>query len=466
MDGDRPDDERRDAALEVPLGPVGGGSDGRRRAVVVLSAGVAIVAVAFALAALPPKDRPAPSDETALLGVPLPAFLPSPSRPIPSPSAPGPRPSSSRHEALPQLANEALAHAPNPVLVERLGDDARLVAWNPGDPLRVVRTFRNAFTAETQYAYVSPDGASLVVATFEAGDTEAQDIARLLTNDGRVVWESDGITTSGGIVWSSDSRKVALLGGHGTWWVVTLDATGTALSQRIDVGDKHAAAPTLSPGALPSTTPSSSRAALVPVGFSADGRWLYGAPFPGYGGSTRPTIRVSIPGGIVEPISGAAIGGPARIGRVDGLGGLDPRTGRAIRWGPSASVPGGPPILEVTKPDGSIAYRVEVRIVLGAAWEATGELVILEADGFPYPTRLRLLPIAPDGTIGRPILSTGSVAWGGLLGVRNGFAAMALETRQPTDGRQLVMVDLADGKAAGLTLPADTGGLVGSGLLP
>ena len=92
MDGDRPDDERRDAALEVPLGPVGGGPDGRRRAVVVLSAGVAIVAVAFALAALPPKDRPAPSDETALLGVPQPAFLPSPSRPIPSPSAPGPRP--------------------------------------------------------------------------------------------------------------------------------------------------------------------------------------------------------------------------------------------------------------------------------------------------------------------------------------------------------------------------------------
>ena len=150
----------------------------------------------------------------------------------------------------------------------------------------------------------------------------------------------------------------------------------------------------------------------------------------------------------------------------DGLHGIDPATGRTIRWGPNASIPGGPPTVEVTDANGAVAYRIETGVVLGAAWQAGGDLLILEADGFPFPTRLRLLPIAPDGTLGAPVLSTGSVAWGGLLGVRDGYAALAIGTRQPTDSTQLVMVDLVSGTASGMTLPAAEMEILGASLLP
>jgi hypothetical protein len=204
----------------------------------------------------------------------------------------------------------------------------------------------------------------------------------------------------------------------------------------------------------------------MPVAFSADGLTLYGAPVAGRSGSVRPTVRVTIASGAVEAISSATTRGPTRIGLGDGRGGLDPTTGRAIRWGSNASIPGGPPTLEVIETDGSLAYRVEVGVVLGANWEASGQLLILAADGFPFPTQLRLLRVASDGTVGDPVLTTGSVAWGELLGARDGFAVLALATRQPTETTQLVVVNLADTRAAGLTLPPDQGRILGAGLLP
>ena len=451
MDGDRPDRDRGDGTLEVPLTPVGGGSAGRRRAGAVLSASVAIVAVAIVLAALPTRSKP-PSNSRS--GLPF---------PIASLSAASPRATSSRREVLPALTNEAFAGAPNPVLVERQGDEARLHAWNPGDELRVVRTFPGAFTGESQFAFISPDAQSIVVASF-GGGTDAVDDARLLTGDGRVAWQSGGIATIRGVVWSSDSRMLVVGGASGAWIVVTIGARGTAEEQRIVVTDAHRAS--ARPSSAPSPPPSGDSSSLVPVAFSADGRWIYGAPVSGSSGSLRPTVRVSVSKGSVEAISRASTGGPDRIGPGDGRGGLDPVTGRAIRWGINASIPGGPPTVEVTEADGSLAYRVEVGVVLGANWEADGDLLILAADGYPFPTQLRLLQVAPDGAVGPTVLSTGSVAWGELIGVRDGFAVLALATRQPDDMTQLVVVNLADKRATGITLPTDHGGILGAGLLP
>jgi hypothetical protein len=462
MDGDRPGGERGDGTLDVALGPVDGGGAGRRRAGAVLSASVAIVAVAIVLAALPATLEPSSNGNPGQQAV-LPSISGSPS-PMASLSSGSPQATSSRREVLPALANEAFAGAPNPVLVERQGDEARLHAWNTGDQLRVVRTFPGAFTGESQFAFVSPDAQSIVVASFGGGGADGADSARLLTGDGRVAWESGGITTIRGVVWSSDSRKLVVGGASGAWIVVTIGARGTAEEQRIVVTDARPA-PTITSSA-PSPSPSDASSSLVPVAFSADGRWIYGAPVSGTSGSLRPTVRVSIPKGTVEAIARASISGPDRIGPGDGRGGLDPVTGRAIRWGLNASIPGGPPTVEVTEGDGSVAYRVEVGVVLGASWEADGDLLILAADGYPFPTQLRLLQIAPDGAVGPTVLSTGSVASGELIGVRDGFAVLALATRQPDDLTQLVVVNLADKKATGVTLPADHGGILGAGLLP
>jgi hypothetical protein len=465
MHGEWPDDDPRDAALDVPLEPVAAEDGGRRRAGVVLAAAVAVVAVGVALAAVPKEAGPSTADSPAQ-GVARPAAVASASGQRPSQSNPGPQPSSRRQETLLALSNKPLAGAPNPVLVERHGNDARLLAWDPGEPLRTIRTFSNAFTGEAQYPVLSPDAASLVIATVHSDSAEAVDTARLLTGNGRVAWEGDGIMSVRGIIWSIDSRKVVLDGAPGTWWVVAIDAEGRAKSQRIVLDDGTEADPTSAPAVRPSATPSAARLELAPVGFSVDGRWVYGAAVSTAGGTLAPSVRVSIPAGTIESISGYPSSGPARLATDGGFRGIDPTSGRAIRWGPNASTPGGPPTLEVTEADGSLAYRVETDVVLGTAWEATGDLLILEADGYPFPKKLRLLQVAPDGTVGPPVLSTESVAWGGLLGARDGFAVLALATQRPTDGSQLVVIDLADGKAAGLTLPIDQMDILGASILP
>ena len=457
--GDEPlHDERRDLALDVPLGPVEGEPGGRRRAGLVLTVAVGVVTVAIALAALPKETGP-----STAIAVPVPSGQVSSPTPTTTPT---PRPSSRRQEALLPLANKPLGGAPNPVLVERLGNDARLLAWNPGDPLRPIRTFANAFTADSQLAVLSPDAASLVVATVNPDSSKAIDTVRLLTGTGHVAWTGDRIMTVRGVIWSIDSREVAFAGERGTWWVVAIDTDGTAKGQRIALGGGAGAGTAPAPAASSSPTPSELPVQLVPVGFSVDGRWLYGAPLSMDGGTVGPTVRVSIPSGTAESISGYPSSGPERLATDDGFRGTDPTSGRAVRWGPNASTPGGPPTVEVTEADGSLAYRIETDVVMGTAWESNGDLLVLEANGYPFPTRLRLLQISPDGTVGPPILSTDSVAWGGLLGARHGFAVLALATQRPNDGSQLVVVDLADGTAAGLTIPTDQMQILGGGLLP
>jgi hypothetical protein len=454
--------EREDGALDVPITPVAGGASERRRAKVVLSASIAVVGVAIALAVLPPKAR-APAADTSS-DVAQSAASASPSGPLASPTTPRPTSSSSRREALLALANEPLPGAPNPLVLERRGNDAQLVAWNPGQPLRTVRTFQAAFTSDADVGVLSPDATALIVATIHPDGEDALDNARLVTADGHVSWEGTGLTTSRGITWSSDSRRVALVGQPGTWWVITLDPAWTALAQRVViVGEPDG---TSKPQSELFPPPSDSPVDLTPLGFSVDGAWLYASTAPRNGAPAGPTVRVSIPGGFVDTILGYPKSGAARLSVDDGLRGIDPTTGRAIRWGVNASIPGGPPTVEVDDADGSLAYRVETGVVLGAAWEPSGDLLILEADGFPFPTLLRLVAIAPDGTVGSPILSTGPVAFGGLLGVRDGFAVLAFGTRQPTEGTQLVVVNLADGAASGLTLPPDETGIMGASLLP
>jgi hypothetical protein len=339
------------------------------------------------------------------------------------------------------------------------------MAWNPGDDLRLVRTMRDAFTSDPQFAFLSPDGASFVVVSYDNPGVEPVASARLLTGDGRVAWEEDEISAAGGIVWSADSRTVALVGRPGTWWVVHLDASGTAEPQRVVVQEAAvpgSSGPSRSEDPTDTVTTVATRGGIVPVGFSPDGRWLYGAVLPDYGGASRPTVRVSVADGVVETLAAdesAAID-PASIR------GLDPASGRAFGWGPNASVPGGPPTIEVVEPDGTIAYRLVVGVVLGAAWVGTGELLLLEADGLPFPTELQLLRVAEDGSVESPLLATGPVAWGQLLGVRDGFAAVSISTQRPTEATQLVMVDLADGRTTGLTLALDGLQIRGSGLLP
>jgi hypothetical protein len=464
------DDEWGAGTFDVGLAPIPGGARGRRRAQVVFAASGALIATGIALAML------APQDDQSVPTVPTRGVAQASVAVANSPSI-TPVPSAARVEALLPFENVPLAGAPNPFVIQRVEGDAQVVAWDPGDALRIVRVFPGAFGGITEdggFSIMSPDATTIVTFRTNMQTAVGRETVRLSTERG-LAWEGDAVTARHGVAWSGDSRQAAFSGKAGTWWLVTIDEAGVGKSRAIDVGD-WLAAPSASPAPIGEAPDPSAEARptqdagpqdLVPTGFSVDGKWLYGGNVSRYGGGPSfPSIRVRIRDGQVEPVERSPIHSPSSFNPASPAG-VDPTTGRSIRWGPNAATPGGPPTVEVIEPDGTTAYRVETRVVVGLAWASAGQLLILEADGFPYPTEIRLRSVSPDGTVGEPILTSGAVEFGGIIGARDGFAIMAFGITEDSVQRiQLVALRLEDGAASALTIPPDEAGIVGAGLLP
>ncbi len=81
---------------------------------------------------------------------------------------------------------------------------------------------------------------------------------------------------------------------------------------------------------------------------------------------------------------------------------------------------------------------------LGSAWGGDGGLYVLAADSPIYPERTWLRRYGSDGTAGPPLLETGPIAGAGLIGVRDGFAALGITVGRPEAAAQVVLVDVAD----------------------
>ena len=141
---------------------------------------------------------------------------------------------------------------------------------------------------------LSPDARSVLIVAIKAGSIEGGEHARLVTADGGIAWENDEVTGWGGAVWSADSSAMVVLGAPGRWWLVTVDRSGAAIGRELSID----AAP--APTAAPSVGAPSVR--VVPVGFSEDGRWIYGARVDIGRGLIEATTRVAIDDGTVEPI--------------------------------------------------------------------------------------------------------------------------------------------------------------------
>ena len=359
------------------------------------------------------------------------------------------------------LPNVALADAPTPVLIRRDGDEAEVFGWTAGDAdLHRVRTFPAAFADfedGLSQVTLSPDGRALLMITVHPGPGQGPDRARLVTADGGVVWNSDAVISAGiGGVWSTDSAVLALTGAAETIWLVTIDPNGSVTPRAIQVDG---------PVGRPSVEPSPSTSLVVPVGFSEDGRWLYGARRDLADGATTVVVRVAVPDGTVEPVSGV---GPAGPGRLDPTAQsfADPATGRTVRFGPNAATPGGPPVFEVHESDGSLAFRVEGHVVGGYAWIGDGRLAVVEADALPFPSQVRAVVLNGDGDVEATMLETGAVGGSALLGVVDGHAVLAFFTDQPRWQVQVVLVRLSDLAASAVVLNAEVDKLVGGGILP
>jgi hypothetical protein len=460
---------RRDGPYELPVERLAAGRGQRRRAVVaILSLGLA-VGGAIGLARLT-GDRsgtgPAvgPSGGDTLVRA-SPATGPS------AGSSPGPRRSiEPRIEHLVDATDVGLPGAPHVLLVERVGRDIRLGQWTAGAGIAPFRTFRAALSSETTdvIPVLAPTDDRLVL--FELGQPgdARNDRARLVEASGRVLWTGEDLAAISGAAWSPDGRIVVMAGTGRLWHLVRIDETGTATDRTVTLPFR-VFLPTPLPKSwltFPGTDPRT-----VPLGFSADGRWVYGGIAAPELGLMIAEFRVAVDGSAVEPVPDLGVGQPAGLAPQAGaLGGrlVDPTTGRVASLRVNANSSGGPPTIEVHNPDAGFVFSISDGTPIGSGWGADGGLYVLSADAPLYADQVRLIRYGPDGSAGPPILTMGPLTSADFLGVLRGYGALAGTTTRPTRATQLILVDLADpSRIAAVPLPDDTtGSIIGVELRP
>jgi hypothetical protein len=432
-----------DGRYEAPVDRVAGSGAGERRARIAAVMVVVVLGSAIGLAIVPGlvPTRPNP--------------LPSSRLAVPAPTA---RATSNRVEALVDLPDRAIPAAPRPVLIERQADDARLVRWTTGQGLAEISTIPGVFAGLGGVPFLARSPASDRLFVLSIGTGDAGDHGRLVDASGTILWEDDGFTALPGAVWSPDGQTVVAATPGRQWWIVTIRG-GVPTARLANLpgsdGSDTAAASDL-PGPLdlvPRT---------VPLGFSRDGQWIYGAAISPQLATLMSEFRISTFGDRAETVTSFRVGRPDGLATRPGTIGariVDPSTGRIADWRTNSDFAGGPPTIQVRDADGAFAFVVDTDSPLGSAWGADGSLYVLTADTILFPERTALVRVAQDGAVGDPIFETGPVGGAALVGVWNGFAALGVTVGRPSPASQLVLVDLADPtKTAAIQLPADDGG--------
>jgi hypothetical protein len=431
--------DRPPEGFDVPVTRIGGGGRSIRGRlavvmVVVIAAGWLVVTRSGTgpeTAALPGRSPASP----AALGA---SARPSPSRP--------PQPN------LPDIPNTALAGAPVPVFVVRDGDAAELLGWHAGaaslEPIG--RPFPDAFDGgfwdgdSGHFTWLAPDLASLVVVRVASGRLEGQDAARLVTGEG-VGWDAAGVTGFGGLVWSSDGSRFAVAGRHDHWLLVRREGDGWATRAEIDVSPGRPPAPAAaSPDPnLPAVD------AITPAMFSVTHDWVIGARYDRPTGALVPAVRVRFDDPLAESISTFPT---EDADAPDDLATrfVDVATGRMVAFGANGSIPGGPPQLQIRDRDGSYAFGVRSGVVMDWRWIGDGRLLVLSADGSPFPARYRLQLIDRAGQ-SETLVDAPRASVGALLGVKDGYTGLLLTATDPIRS-QIVLVRLADGAASAVTV--------------
>ena len=449
-------ESRDDGRYEVPIERLAGLGAGARRARVVAIGASAVIATAVGLAVLPGlTPPPAPPVRTHQLAV------------QPSVSS---APTSNRVETLVALPDTAIPGAPRPILIERVGDSAQIVRWTTGQGLAVVASVPQAFLGLANgagYPVLSPTSDRLFILS-TGDDPSVGDRGRLVDSSGTVLWEGDGLIALSGVVWSADGRVVVAAAIDRTWRVITIDGAGSASATTV----------TLPPDAFPGSasradqsSPPAVAPRTVPLGFSPDGRWIYGAVISPQLASLSAEFRVATAGDRTELVKSFNVGRPDGLAPVPGtLGGriVDPMSGSIADWRTNSDFTGGPETIEVRNPDGTFAFVVDAGTPLGSAWDADGGLYVLVADTAVFPDMTSLARVGAAGAVGRPIFQTGPVAGTNLVGVQSGFAVLGVVVGRPVSATQLVLVDLSDpGRSAAVRLTAAADGeFITASLLP
>jgi hypothetical protein len=451
-------ERRDDSPFEVPVERLAGGRGARRRALIAALSIGAVVGGAIGLANLAGNGSPSAS---ASLGPVARASAPTASG-SGGPGTTTSRSSRPRVEELLDIPNRPLAGAPRLTLVKQDGLDLRVRDWVPGAELATVRTVPGAVKATDPAVFpvLAPTGGRILLFTLggsgRAVAGTASDGARLIDRAGLVLWTGDDLAAQSGAVWSSDGRLVITAGNGRRWHLVSIGSGGGATERLVRLpGDVF----------LPSPTPIGSISIsrldprTVPLGFSSNGRWAYGGIVSPELGILIGEFRIALDGPKVERVLDLGVGRPDGLAPRPGtLGGrvVDPVSGRIANSRVNADTTGGAPSLEVRNADASFAFDVGRAAPLGSAWGTDGGLYVLSADNFLFPARAAFERISPDGSAGPPIVATGPITSAGLIGVRNGYAAMVISVTRPSTAAQIILVDVADPtRSSALVLPGD-----------
>ena len=456
-------ESREDGHYEAPIRALAGTRAGARRARIATVVAVALLGGAIALAIAPSAGQPLPPRVRSPDIAERASATPAPTRGG-QPDASG-GVTSRRVEALADLPDRPLSGSPSVILVERWGADARIVRWTAGHGFTTDRTIDGAFANLDEnpvFPILAPASDRLLMLSI-VGSEPPGDHGRLVDASGTVLWKGDGLTALSGAVWSPDGRLVVAAGTGGTWRLIIIDPSG---------GTARARVVTLPAASIPIPSPNDRVGPIVvtprtlPLGFSADGRWVYGGVVSPQLATITAVFRVATDGSRAEAARTLGVGRPDGLAPALGtLGGrlVDPTTGRIAEWRTNNDFSGGPPSIEVRNADGSYAYVVDVGTPLGSAWDDEGHLYVLAADAIVFPDETRLVRVGPAGTSpsGAPIYETGPVAHAGLIGLRDGFAALVVSINRPSSGSQLVLVDLTDpARRAAIQLLDENGGSI------
>jgi hypothetical protein len=197
----------------------------------------------------------------------------------------------------------------------------------------------------------------------------------------------------------------------------------------------------------------------LPLGFSADGRWIYGGFVSPELGTFNSPFRVARDGPRIEWSTTLGVG--RRDGLVpvqDSLGQrlVDPTTGRIANWRINSNISGGPPTIEVRRPDNGFDFLVHAATPIGSAWGRAGDLFILSADSLLFPKQSVVVRYGVDGVESEPLIEIGPVTGTGLLGYRDGFIGLGITVTRPEVASQIVLVDVADStRRTALALPTE-----------
>jgi hypothetical protein len=338
-------------------------------------------------------------------------------------------------------------------LVFREQVDLVVERWSPGRGVSLVQRFEGLTRADpASFPIVAPDRRAVLELELPMRISDAGS-ARLSDRTGAPLWEGPGLLNAGA-VWAPDSRLVVVAGPGAVWHLVTLSPRGATATDRV----VQLAAPAFPPSPAPIGQLSSPEIGSVPVplGLSADERWIHGVWASGQVGTTGASFRVSTDGAVVEPTATLGVGRPDGLRAGSGsAAGVDPVTGRIASLTSSSDPNGSSPTIEVRNPDNSYAFLAGDEFPLGMAWHDE-TLYLLQADSAFRPQRVRLVPYNAGGVALDPVLTLGNVESASLIGVEGPLALVALTVGEIGVVTQLVFVDLDDRSVlSGLRLEED-----------